>query len=189
MLDSSADVIWAIDANYNYLLGSNTFRNYMLSTFDFEFKHGKCVFNERIPEHLHRLWKQQYDRALQGESFTLEAQQSSSSRWFEYHYRPIIDVDGGVIGAVIAGHDITERKHAEDALRQSERRYRLLADNMNDIVWILNIESGMFSYVSPSIERLTGYSVEEVMMCPFVAAVTPESRELMGEILARAASI
>lgn len=67
-------------------------------------------------------------------------------------------------------------KHAldEERLNESEERHRLLADNATDVIWTMNFE-GRFTYVSPSVEKLRGYSVEEVMRQSIDESLTPES--------------
>ena len=58
--------------------------------------------------------------------------------------------------------DITEMMLLEQNLKKSEEIHRLLADNANDVLWVMDL-SGIFSYVSPSVEKLRGFTVEEVM--------------------------
>ena len=57
---------------------------------------------------------------------------------------------------------ISQQKELEKKLMASEERHRLLADNANDVIWTMDL-TGAFTYVSPSVEKLRGYTVEEVM--------------------------
>jgi PAS domain S-box-containing protein len=63
---------------------------------------------------------------------------------------------------VAAFLDITERKRADERLRVSELRHRMLADNANDVVWTMGLD-GSITYVSPAVERLRGFTPEEAM--------------------------
>ncbi|HNN12119.1 MAG TPA: PAS domain S-box protein [Anaerolineales bacterium] len=64
----------------------------------------------------------------------------------------------------IAGHVVIAivRQRSERELMESERHYRLLAERMADVVWVVDLKTLKFKYISPSVTRLIGYSVEEV---------------------------
>jgi PAS domain S-box-containing protein len=68
-------------------------------------------------------------------------------------------------------------------LAEREAQYRLLAESMKDVVWTLDTETLHFSYVSPSVERLRGFSVEEILAAPLDAAMTPEAAAAMQSLI------
>ncbi|KAI5913697.1 PAS domain S-box protein [Thauera sp. 2A1] len=70
--------------------------------------------------------------------------------------------------------DITARKQMEERLRISEERHRLLADNAIDVIVTLDLD-GRFSYVSPSVERLRGYTADEALRQTLDEVLTPDS--------------
>lgn len=79
-------------------------------------------------------------------------------------------------------HDITERKQAELSLRESEKRYKFIADKIPDIVWMLNMDLQTV-YVSPSVKTVLGFTEEERMSQTVEEQLTPESLALVSEVM------
>jgi len=71
--------------------------------------------------------------------------------------------------------NITERKKAEEALQKSEARYAFIANNTSDVIWTLNLKTGKYTYVSPSVQKLRGYTPDEVLNQTMAESLTPES--------------
>jgi PAS domain S-box-containing protein len=77
--------------------------------------------------------------------------------------------------------DITERKQAEEKLLESEAHYHWLSEHITDGVWLLDMNLKP-TYQSPSMEKLTGFTHEELMELPMEKRVTPESLKLALEL-------
>jgi PAS domain S-box-containing protein len=80
---------------------------------------------------------------------------------------------GEIIGTFGVSQDITTRRRAEQALRDSEERWRTLLDNSQEIVLLVD-HDGLLVYASPSVERWLGYRPEEVIGAAFVERSHPD---------------
>ncbi len=63
--------------------------------------------------------------------------------------------------------DVSQKRKTENELIESERKYRLLAENIHDVIWTLDEKLANYTYMSPSIKKLLGYTPEEMMEKPF----------------------
>jgi PAS domain S-box-containing protein len=85
-----------------------------------------------------------------------------SYRYLESNAVPLLDTKGILIGYQGADRDITERRRSEEALHQSEMRFRDLTENTSD--WIWEVEARMrYVYASPKVIQLLGYAPDEVL--------------------------
>jgi PAS domain S-box-containing protein len=91
---------------------------------------------------------------------------------------PARNKKGEVIGASSIARDITERKHAESELRESEQRYRLVVDRTADAIMMM--QDGMIKLVNPMAANMTGFSEKELLSKPFLALIHPDDRAMLG---------
>jgi PAS domain S-box-containing protein len=78
---------------------------------------------------------------------------------------------------------IAERERIEEALQQSELRYRTLVETAREIIWTVDLK-GRYTYVSPSVSQVLGYTPEEVVLLDPLEMLTPASRTLLIQVYA-----
>jgi diguanylate cyclase (GGDEF)-like protein/PAS domain S-box-containing protein len=134
-----------------------------------------------------QLWAREEDRS----SLVKEIFETGRMEWKEFVFR--IKSGGRMIGLISAEtlkinqetfvlasiRDITARKRAEEALKESEERYRLLVENANEAVLVA--QDGMIKFHNPKATEMTGYVREELISKPFSEFIHPEDRGLVME--------
>lgn len=108
-----------------------------------------------------------------------------SRRDVEVSVALIRDLQGNPMGFRSIVLDITEKKRAMEELRKSEELYRLLAEKMTDVVWIMDLNLRTI-YVSPSIEKMLGFTVEERLQQDVREQLTPASLSIVFQRFAAA---
>jgi len=108
-------------------------------------------------------------------------------RWFLIRTVPLRDEQGHIVKWYGTSTDIEDRKRAEDALRESEEKFRQLAENIREVFWMTTPAMDELLYVSPAYKSVWGRSVESLRQRPrsFMEAIHTEDRERVVGILER----
>ncbi len=127
---------------------------------------------------VHRL-RPYIDRALAGEVVNFEVQapyQHGPARWIDATYLPARDAGGAVTGFYVMVHDITARRHAQDALRESEQRFKNMADTAPALLWLTEAD-GRCSFMSRGWYDYTGQPQGQALGFGWLEMVHPDDRE------------
>ncbi len=98
----------------------------------------------------------------------------------ELSFRAVRNENSSIIYLEGFVKDVTDQIQAENALKESESRYKLISENTGDVIWIMNIETGKFTYVSPSVYHLLGYTSEEILNRPIKDVITQEAYKFIS---------
>jgi PAS domain S-box-containing protein len=183
LAENLSDVIWIMDTNLRYTYVSPSVTR--LRGYSVEEAMAQPLEENMTPSSLETAMRimmeeeaiQAKGQSNQNRSVTLESELSckdGSIIWVENTITYLRDSDGRLTGYLGDSRDITKRKKAEALLRESEEKYRLLAENASDVITVIDMNLRPV-YMSPSITRLLGYSVEEAMSRGITSSLTPES--------------
>ncbi|WP_318778313.1 PAS domain S-box protein [Meiothermus sp.] len=126
---------------------------------------GRLAFDYLVPEDRAKAMLLA-ERSLAGErSYRLEARYLHAEGhylWIDTLVNFIFDGQGNPIGSVVSGRDVTERRQAEETLREREYRLRQITNSIQDVVLLLDPKATI-QYITPSVRQVLGYTPEELM--------------------------
>lgn len=125
--------------------------------------------------------KKGLDRTIEnGSPIRIESQVSFAKcqMWLDTRLIPLKDRNGDTYAVMGISRDISHRKEIEDALRQSEEKYRNMVENINDVIFTVN-NDGFITYISPTIEKITNYKQNELMGKNLAYFVHPDDLEFL----------
>lgn len=141
----------------------------------------KTLF-EAFPADIAEEWAGYYDRALKGEEITIEMENGDGA--FLVNVLPVRDETSTIFAGMVMWQDVTEQKHAADAIKESEARYRQLFENANDIIYVHDLDGNYIS-INQAAERIFGYSHEEALALNITKIIAAEHLPLVQKQLSR----
>ena len=166
MLRAIPDAIYVLSASTRQLLFSNERFSQLLGYTDKELLGGKRADLQALvhPDDTELYQRLGGLRQVLRPGRLLSAQlrarhRDGSWRWLELRMQPLTQEEGRTEQLLCIAKDVTGQLEFSESLRDSERRYRLLAENMRDVLFILDDEM-QTSYISPSVQQLSGYSAD-----------------------------
>ena len=138
-----------------------------------------CRISDALGLSIEQIWPDQstpmlsFNRiAKAGEELVLE--RDGEQRTYDLRISTMGDSSGRPTNQVVLLTDITERKRAEEALRESEERFRAIAEQTSDVVFITDTR-GVITYLSPAATKIFGFELDEMLGNHFADLLPPDS--------------
>ena len=147
--------------------------------------HGDSLIDHFVPEQAQEQYRSFLRKVRDGELDENSEMEmplvSSCGKEYLINWRvsTIHEVDEKPVGLLAVGEDITTRKHAEEALRESEERFRRMADSISDGLTV--VENNQITYTNDRLCEILGYPREEVMKMILMQFAAPEERKRVKE--------
>lgn len=162
LIENAKNSIWSVDKAYRILTINSHFKKEFSSAFGINLEEGMKII-DCVPPDMSKIWIGRYDRAFKGENFTVEDEFEVGDRVIstEISFNPI-QHDKQITGVSVFARDVTERRQAEEALRESEERFKIVFQSAPDAYYLSDLK-GKFVDGNKMAEKLTGYKKEELI--------------------------
>lgn len=162
VLESVPDSTFALNRDYRLLINNQRHQQELIASGGHPFVVGEQMLSPDYPAEILEFWRAAYDRALNGETFSLEGSwvdTNGQSHVHENMFSPLRDTNGAIIGALVVAHDITQRKQAENVLREREQKLNAILNLLPVGVSILD-QDRKVAYSNDALGKILGTTKE-----------------------------
>ena len=186
--DNTVDVIWMLDKHLNYTFISPSVTR--LNGFSVEEAMSRGIAQRMTPASLDKIVEALEKGSIptldgtpgQKHWFTLEMEtyhKDGSTIWMETSMALINDASGEFNGMLGTSRDISTRRQAEQALRDSEEKYRLVVENAREAIFVA--QDGVMKFANLRTTGMIGYQQKDLSSKPFSDFIHPDDREFVIE--------
>ncbi|UPT67142.1 MAG: PAS domain S-box protein [Sphingobacteriales bacterium JAD_PAG50586_3] len=164
LIRSTEESFSLIDKELSIVMYNNQFAQRYKAFFNKEVKRGDNIIDYVLPER-REIVKEIYKKVLAGETLETEITvpgPDGINHVYLNRFKPAYDNNNNLYGVFVSSIDITARKKAQESLEASEKRFRSLIENSEDMIVLMDANREV-TYVSPSFTKLLGYQPEEVL--------------------------
>jgi PAS domain S-box-containing protein len=189
IFENASDIIYTTDAEGHFTFFNPTSLHIMRRT-------PEEIYGLRFIELIHpdyraaaeRFYGRQFVRKIPDSYYEYPAVAGDNSLiWFGQNVHLLLE-DGKVVGFQAVARDITDRKRAENALAESEQRYRTVVDSIREVIFQTDA-TGKWTFLNPAWTEITGFTLEESLGVNYLTYVHPDERarntELFAPLIAR----
>jgi len=185
IFENSANAIFLIDKNGKYITINPAFT--LITGYTLDFFNDKPIGITTHPDDSHII--QNYLHKLptnETKSHALEVRikiNSGNYIWINLHATNYFNSNNEFEYILGNFNNITDQKEAQLKIEESEKKHRFIVENINDVIWIIDVIDRKFKYISPSVEKLRGFTVDEVMNQSVEQLLTPDSHKAVAQII------
>jgi PAS domain S-box-containing protein len=156
-------IVFAIDKEYKYLFFNRAHWDSMKFAYDKDVKEGMNILECITTVEDRRLAKENYDRALRGESYSrVQSFGDNNLAYYESFFNPIVNDKNEIIGCTGLARNVTERKLAELTLKEAETKFKEIINQINDAIIVFD-EQGKIIIWNEGATKISGLSADKTL--------------------------
>lgn len=164
IIESQKDtIIFSVDRDYNYMYFNKAHRDSMKFAYDKDIRTGMSILDCISSDEDRKLIKENIDRSLRGESISyIQIFGEVNRAYYESFFNPVLNEKNEIIGCTVLARNITERIKAEQALKDSEAKFKEIINQINDVIIVFD-EQGKIIIWNKGAEQVCGLRADDAI--------------------------